>query len=375
VRIIFTGGGTGGHIYPALTLAEGLQEMDDNNSLLFVGTARGLERELVPRAGFPLRTITVSGLERRLSWRTFLTFARLGKGLWQAYRILREFRPQVVVGTGGYVCVPVVFVAACLGIPTLIHEQNVLPGLANRYLSRYATVVAASYGESRRYFARARRFVVTGNPVREEIVQLSREEGRARLGIEEDKRLLLVFGGSRGARPINDALLAALPELLAWPELITCFITGKEDYEYVCQSLAGGIGGEKQGNIIIKPYLHDMPAGLAAADLVIARAGATTLAELTARGVPAILIPSPYVTGNHQEHNARLLEREGAALVIRERDLAAGSLAKQVRKLLQDPARLQLMAEKSRSLGQRQARDLLLSLIYELAGEGHQSLL
>ncbi|HHW54154.1 MAG TPA: undecaprenyldiphospho-muramoylpentapeptide beta-N-acetylglucosaminyltransferase, partial [Firmicutes bacterium] len=129
------------------------------------------------------------------------------------------------------------------------------------------------------------------------------------------------------------------------------------------------------GNIIIKPYLHDMPAGLAAADLVIARAGATTLAELTARGVPAILIPSPYVTGNHQEHNARLLEREGAALVIRERDLAAGSLAKQVRKLLQDPARLQLMAEKSRSLGQRQARDLLLSLIYELAGEGHQSLL
>ena len=374
MRILFTGGGTGGHIYPALTLAEGLQEMDDNNSLLFVGTARGLERELVPRAGFPLRTITVSGLERRLSWRTFLTFARLGKGLWQAYRILREFRPQVVVGTGGYVCVPVVFVAACLGIPTLIHEQNVLPGLANRYLSRYATVVAASYGESRRYFARARRFVVTGNPVREEIVQLSREEGRARLGIEETNAS---FGlrGSRGARPINDALLAALPELMALPDLIVCFITGRDEYEYVRQSFGPGIGGEKAGNIIIKPYLHDMPAGLAAADLVIARAGATTLAELTARGVPAILIPSPYVTGNHQEHNARLLEREGAALVIRERDLAAGSLAKQVRKLLQDPARLQLMAEKSRSLGQRQARDLLLSLIYELAGEGHQSLL
>jgi len=368
VRVLFTGGGTGGHIYPALTLAKGLQERDDSNSFLFVGTARGLERELVPRAGYPLRTITVSGLERRLSWRTLLTFARLGKGLGQAYRILREFRPHVVVGTGGYVCVPVVLVAACLGIPTLIHEQNVLPGLANRYLARYATVVAASYGESRRYFPRTRRFVVTGNPVREEIVNLSREEGRARLGIDAAKRLLLVFGGSRGARPINDALLAALPELMALPDLIVCFITGRDEYEYVRQSFGPGIGGEKAGNIIIKPYLHDMPAGLAAADLVVARAGATTLAELTARGVPAILIPSPYVTGNHQEYNARLLEREGAAVVIRERELDGATLAMQVLELLRDPARLQRMAEKSRKLGQRQAEDLLVELIYELAG-------
>ncbi|HHW92619.1 MAG TPA: undecaprenyldiphospho-muramoylpentapeptide beta-N-acetylglucosaminyltransferase [Firmicutes bacterium] len=367
MRVLFTGGGTGGHIYPALTLAKGLQEEDDSISFLFVGTNRGLERDLVPRAGFTLRTITVSGLERRLSWRTILTFARLGKGLWQAYRILQDFRPHVVVGTGGYVSLPVVFVAARLGIPTLLHEQNVLPGLANRYLSRYATVVAASYGESKRYFPRARRFVVTGNPVREEIVNLSREEGRACLGIEEGKRLLLVFGGSRGARPVNDALLAALPELVSWPELITCFITGKENYDYVRQGLGSGIGAEKLGNIIIKPYLHDMPAGLAAADLVIARAGATTLAELTARGVPAILIPSPYVTGNHQEYNARLLEAKGAAVVIRERELDGSSLAKQVLELLQDPSRLQLMGKKSRGLGQRQAREDLVALIYELA--------
>ena len=198
-------------------------------------------------------------------------------------------------------CVPVVFIASRLGVPTLIHEQNALPGLANRFLSRFVRMVAVTYEESRHYFPRADHLMVTGNPVREEILNLTRKEGRISLGIEEGKQLLLVFGGSRGARPINEAMLKALPILGEQPGLFIYFITGAKDYEYVRQRLGPGIGKENMGNIIIEPYLYDMPAGLAAADLVVARAGATTLAELTARGIPAVLIPSPYVTGNHQE--------------------------------------------------------------------------
>ncbi|NLJ34398.1 MAG: undecaprenyldiphospho-muramoylpentapeptide beta-N-acetylglucosaminyltransferase [Firmicutes bacterium] len=364
MRVLLTGGGTGGHIYPALTLAAELKK--GNHSLLYVGTAGGLEQELVPRAGLPLRTISVSGLERRISFRNILAFFRLGKGLFQAYQILREFRPSVVVGTGGYVSVPVVFTASLLKIPTLIHEQNALPGLANRFLSRFVRVVAVTYEESQSYFPQARRLVVTGNPVREEVLNLTRDEGRMRLNVEEGKQLLLIFGGSRGARPINEAVLAALPILREQRDLFIYFITGKGDYERIRQRLGLGIGKEKMGNIIIKPYLHDMPAGLAAADLVVARAGATTLAELTARGIPAILIPSPYVTGNHQEKNARLLERQGAALVMPENELTGSSLGQKVLKILQTPQLQRQMGKNSYSLGKREAGEALLALICKL---------
>lgn len=368
MRVLFTGGGTGGHIYPALTLATALRE--DNFSLLFVGTDKGLEQELVPRAGFDIRTITVSGLERRFSYKNILTFIRLAKGLWQAHQILREFGPQVVVGTGGYVSVPVVFIASRLGIPTLIHEQNALPGLANRFLSTFAQVVAVSYEESQYYFPRAHDLVVTGNPVREKILKLTREEGKGSLGVGEGKQLLLVFGGSRGARPINEAMLDALPILGDQPKLLIYFITGRKDFEWVQQKIGPGIGKEKMGNIIIKPYLHDMPAVLAAADLVVGRAGATTLAELTARGIPAVLIPSPHVTDNHQEKNARLLERQGAAVVMPEKILTGPSLAKKVMEILQNPSLLQQMKENSYTLGKRGAREDLLALIYRLAYRG-----
>jgi UDP-N-acetylglucosamine--N-acetylmuramyl-(pentapeptide) pyrophosphoryl-undecaprenol N-acetylglucosamine transferase len=364
VRVLFTGGGTGGHIYPALALAAALEK--GNSSLLFVGTAGGLEQELVPRAGFHLRTITVSGLERRLSVKNVLTFFRLAKGMGQAYRILREFRPHVVVGTGGYVSLPVVFVATRLGIPTLIHEQNVLPGLANKFLSRFVTTVAVTYAESERHFPRARRLVETGNPIRNEILDLNREEGKGRLGLKDEGQLLLVFGGSRGARPINEAMLKALPILSGQSQITIYFITGNDDFEHVRQVLNPGIGKEKMGNIIIKPYLHDMPAGLAAADLVVARAGATTIAELTARGIPAVLIPSPYVTGNHQEYNARLLERRGAAAVILEKELTGPSLAAKVLEILQDPSQLRRMGTSSFTLGQREAVEKLVALIHKL---------
>jgi UDP-N-acetylglucosamine--N-acetylmuramyl-(pentapeptide) pyrophosphoryl-undecaprenol N-acetylglucosamine transferase len=368
VRIIFTGGGTGGHIYPALALAAALKETD-NHSILFVGTKKGMEKDIVPQAGYQLETITVSGLERKLSLRTFRTFTQLGMGLWQAWSIIRRFRPQIVVGTGGYVSVPLVLLAAWLKIPTLIHEQNALPGAANRFLSRFAQAVAISYAGSKGYFPRAKRLIVTGNPVRKEVLQLTREEGRKTLGIAADKKVVLVFGGSRGARPINEAVMAAIPALSSSSELVVYYITGPGDYKYVCSSLHLGIEEHRIGNIIIKPYLHDMPAALAAADLVVARAGATTLAELTARGIPAILIPSPYVTDNHQEHNARLLEKAGAAVLIRERELKGEYLAESILNLVSDPLRLAQMAEASFSLGRRGAREELLALVRELVKE------
>lgn len=368
MRVLFTGGGTGGHVYPALAVAQALCKKDPGTEILFVGTRRGLEQDLVPRAGFPLATIASAGLRRRLILANLSTLVQNVYGFVQAMALLRRFRPQVVVGMGGYVTVPVVLAAALNRIPVLLHEQNALPGLANRWLSRFAAKVAVSYEDSARFFRPRRKVIVSGNPVREAVWQRGREEGRKNLDVPASARLVLVFGGSRGARPLAEAAVAAAPALLSAPENMLLVVTGSSDFATIEEKVRRvGIPATGKGKMLLRPYLYNMEDALAAADLVVTRAGATTMAEITARGVPAILVPSPYVTANHQEYNARLLVERGAAVMILEKELSGERLSREVLELLDDPGRRARMAAAARALGKREATETIAAEIRRLA--------
>lgn len=364
MRIVLTGGGTGGHIYPALGIAARIRERLPQAEILFVGTADGMEASLVPREGIPFHPIAARGLIGKSARDAFLGALATLRGVGQALALVRRFRPHVVVGTGGYASGPVALAAAVLGIPLVLQEQNAVPGVTNRVLSRFAAVVAVAYEESRRWFPRRARLVVTGNPVRPEVVRADRDRARRELGVPEGTRLVLVFMGSRGSATVNAAVTAILPALARRPGLMVLFATGTAHYDGVVRRLAGaGLGPA----VRVVPYLYDIVTPLAAADLVVARAGAITLAEVTARGLPAVLIPSPYVTHDHQEHNARVMEERGAALVIRERDLSPERLLAAVTGLLDDPQGLARMADASRALGRPGAVDAIVDEILALA--------
>jgi len=367
MRVIISGGGTGGHIYPALTIARainGIQPAD----ILFVGTRHGLEADIVPKEGFPFATVEAGGIERRLTLANLRALARAFAGLFEAYGVIRRFRPDIVIGTGGYVCGPVLLTASLLGIPVLIQEQNVIPGVTNRILARFAAKIAVGYPEAAKNFgANADKVVVTGNPVRPEVLTATREEGLAALGLDPGKLTLLVAGGSRGARSINTAMADVHTRFAGRGDVQILHATGSREYNNIVALLQQrGIDPGKTGNISIVPYLYNMPQALAAADLAVFRAGAVGLAELTARGIPAVLIPNPYAAENHQEFNARVLETAGAAVVIRDADLSGARLADTIETLIADGAALRAMADASRRLGRPGAAAAIAALAIDI---------
>ncbi|MDI7246887.1 MAG: undecaprenyldiphospho-muramoylpentapeptide beta-N-acetylglucosaminyltransferase [Bacillota bacterium] len=369
MKVVIAGGGTGGHVYPGVTLARTLLERDRATKVLFVGTHKGLEADVVPREGFDLATIEVAGFRRRLSMDTLLTAFRACRGFIQSVSVLRREKPDVVVGTGGYVSGPVVLAAWVLGIPTLIHEQNALPGITTRVLSRIATAVAVTYGESGRYLARRSQVVVTGNPVRRSILTATRHDGARAMGLDEGRPTLLVFGGSQGARAINEAMVAALPGLLTRRrDLQVIHQTGRRDHAWVVAELeARGVSRKTLPRLVVEPYLYQMDMAMACADLVVSRAGAISIAEITARGLPAVLVPLPGAAEGHQERNARALEAAGAAVVILQKDLQGEVLREVVETLLQDKPRLERMSHSSRSLGRPGAANTLADMVVGLA--------
>lgn len=371
MRVIFAAGGTAGHIKPALVVARRLRERQ-GAKIAFVGHNRGLEVWMVPEAGFPLFQVSATGWRRGGARGNLLTLGRMSWGVFQALALLARFRPQVVVGMGGFVSVPVVVAARIMGIPVLLHEQNAWPGLANRRLARWARVVAVPFADMEHYFPGARRVTRTGTPVEPELITLDRTGAREKLAMPRNGFLLVAFGGSRGAGPINEAMLPAVPRLLQESGVHLVWITGEAEYEPLKQRLEPLLpAGHAEGRLQMDGYRRDMPVLLAAADLVLCRAGATTLAELTARGVPAVLVPSSYVVDDHQEKNARRLEKEGAGLVLGEEELTPENLLGSVLDLRKDPKRLQEMAECSYALGVRQAAEELEDLVTNLAtGEG-----
>jgi UDP-N-acetylglucosamine--N-acetylmuramyl-(pentapeptide) pyrophosphoryl-undecaprenol N-acetylglucosamine transferase len=348
MRLLLAGGGTGGHLFPAIALAEQLKQEDPQSEILFVGTERGLEARMLPELGWTLKTIEMSGWAGLGLLVRLQVLGKLVKSFRQSRTILQEFRPEVVVGVGGYASVPVLLAAKTLKIPYLVHEQNAWPGLANRLLGRWAKRVCLSFSEADRAFHQSAT-VLTGNPVRAAM--------EACPPIKEDKSCLLVFGGSQGARAINRAVVAALPYLDEWREkLEIVHQSGALDYEETLR------GYQENGwpNVNVQPFINDMAQAYEKATLIICRAGATTLAELTACGRPAVLVPYPHAAAGHQSVNAQAMAAKGAALMMEETDLTAERLATLVSGLLHDRVSIMSMAAAAKGLARRGAAARLL---------------
>lgn len=363
-RFVVTGGGTGGHIYPALAIARGLKDRFQSQ-VFYIGGTRGLESEIVPKEGLAFRAIPLAGFKRGFSPSNILVGWKAAAGIKRSLCYLREIQPAAVIGTGGYVCGPVVLAAALLGIPTLIHEQNALPGITNRILSRFTGYVAVTFEESRKFFPARAAVRTTGLPVRKEIFMKNREKGRINIGLPPGGLLVLSFGGSQGARSINSAMMPVLEHFSGHPGIHFLHVTGPNNYEEF-MAAAGSMKIPQNGNITIVSYMHDMPSALSAADLAICRAGAATLAELTAVGLPSILIPYPYAAENHQEYNARALERKGAAVVVRDSELSGDLLVSEIERLAGSPGTLENMSCASKKLGRPGAMDDILDCVQYL---------
>lgn len=355
LKVLIAGGGTGGHIYPALTLADAIKKAEPDAEICFVGTENGMEKDLVPRAGYPIRFIDVQGFRRKLSFDTVKSVYKLIKGIFGAKNIIEDFRPDLVIGTGGYVCGPVVFLAALAGIPTCIQEQNAMPGVTNRILSRFVDKIFLGYSEADKYFKGDAERFYSGNPIRKEILASSREEGIEVFGLSADMKTVLITGGSQGAVSLNKAVLSMEARMSGREDVQILHSTGKKNYDEYMSKVEEKGGFEE--NIHIVPYLYDMPLALAAADIGVFRSGAIGLAELTAKGVPAILVPYPYATANHQEFNARALEAVGAAEVVLDKDVTGEKLQEIIERLLLHENELNDMKKAARKSGRPNATE------------------
>ncbi len=360
MSVLFAGGGTGGHLYPALALADEIKARRPDWAIAFMGTATRMEAQLVPQHGYAFHPVDVVGMPRKLG----PELLRFGKALVgsvsEARRIIRQVQPRIVVGTGGYVSAPAVIAARLEGIPAVICEQNVFPGVANRALARVANRVFTTFPESDRYFP-AGKVECLGNPIRPDVYRLSREEARVRLGFPPVANLLLVTGGSLGAKSINRATVESLGEWLAHPDWAVLHVAGKGDVEAV-RELTAAYGDAPRYRLV--EFLSELPAAIAASDLVVSRAGATTLAELTAAGKPMVLVPFQF-GGKDQPANARSLCGAGAAVSLDDRDLTG--LGPAVSALMSDAERRTRMSEASRKFGRPDAAQAIVSRLLEMA--------
>jgi UDP-N-acetylglucosamine--N-acetylmuramyl-(pentapeptide) pyrophosphoryl-undecaprenol N-acetylglucosamine transferase len=361
-----SGGGTAGHVYPALTVAE--QFADAPDEVTFVGTPDGLEARIVPAAGVAFRPLAAAGFDRARPWTLVTSSLRIAASTFRAWRWLGADRPDVVVGFGGYVSIPVGLAAALRRVPLVLQEQNSVPGIANRFLSRFAAAVAVTYAESAPRFAHPGRVVLTGNPVRRAVLDADRDSGRRALRLPQSAPVLLVFGGSRGARHLNTAMIGLRDRLVAVPDLQVIQVAGKLEASSVSAALYKA-GGDAGGRWRVLEYLDDMGSALAACDLVVARAGATSIAEITALGVPSVLIPYPFATDDHQTKNAESLVAHGAAEVIADAELDGKRFGDVVVRLLGDEEARATMSAASRELGRPDAASRVAELARSVAGQ------
>ena len=362
MRVILTGGGTGGHIYPALAIAKGLLARDPETQILYVGIRDGMEARLVPEAGIAFAGISGKGLPRRLSLETIKVVGKSFKALWETKKLLRQFKPDLVVGTGGYVSGPVVLTAALFNIPTLLHEQNALPGITNKLLARVVRRVMVTFPESMEHFGPPKKLELVGLPVRQEIGHVSRQVGATNFKLQPDRLTLLVTGGSRGAQTLNQAMIEVLAQLAQHPDIQVIWATGSTTYTETLEGLKKrAISWERPGWRVLE-YLKDMPEALACADIFVGRAGAASLAELMITGIPSLLIPYPYAAENHQEHNAQALVQAGAAKMILDSELDGERLWKEVKGLLSQRLLLTEMGAAAKTLAQPKALDKIVDL-------------
>ena len=370
MKILLSGGGTGGHVYPAIAIANRIKEEHPEAEIVFVGTSTGIEAEIVPKYGYKLETVTVQGFKRKIDFDNVKRVFKLFKGLEQSRKVVKKFKPDVVIGTGGYVSGPVLFNASMSKFPTVIHEQNSFPGVTNKILSKVVTRVLTSFEDSHERFPEGSRdkLVLTGNPVRKEILAARKSTARRNLGISEDKKMVLCYGGSGGSSKINNAMKLVVENMVK-EDVAFIFATGKRFYEEFMTSIEGINLKSYQ---MVVPYLEDMANALAASDLVIGSAGAISLAEITAMGKPTIIIPKAYTAENHQEYNAKSIEKQGAGITILEKNLTPETLNKEVFKLLGDRDALLEMTDRSKSIGKPEAIDLIYNEIIKIYNENNK---
>ena len=368
-KFLFTCGGTAGHINPAIAVAGRLKELLPDASFLFIGAAGMMETELVPREGFPIQTIEISNLSRSLSFQglkhNLSTVKKVLTGTAAAKKLIRDFGPDVVIGTGGYVCFPVLRAAHALGIPTLVHESNAVPGLTTKLLSRSADCVMLGFEHAKEGYPARAKLVYTGTPVRGGFARMGREEARAKLGIPADRPLLLSVWGSLGSDHMNQMMARLAPMTAQRGDFALIHSAGKRGYARLLNAVGGDAAALKSKGVDLREYIYDMSTVMAAADLIACRSGASTLGELAALGKPALLVPSPNVTNNHQEKNARALERAGAAEVLLEGQFDAEAFYGKVTGLLNSKEKLSAMSAAMRGCGVPDAADRIAALALE----------
>ncbi|EST90137.1 undecaprenyldiphospho-muramoylpentapeptide beta-N-acetylglucosaminyltransferase [Vagococcus lutrae LBD1] len=362
MKMIVSGGGTGGHIYPALSLVDYMEKNIPSHEALYVGTEEGLESQIVTKKGVPFKSIRVQGFKRSLSPDNVKTVYYFMKAVQDSKKLIEEFQPDVVVGTGGYVCAPIVYAAHKKGVPTMIHEQNSVPGLANKFLARYVDKVAICFPEAAEYFDK-NKTVLTGNPRGQEVASIQPTDSLSQFGFTEELPTILVFGGSRGALTMTRAMMEAMPQM-AGKDYQVLFVTGKIYYEDVMAAVSETV--KANDKIKIVPYIEEMEKILTNVTLVVGRAGATSLAEITALGLPSILIPSPNVTNDHQTKNAQSVVNHGGAVLLRDDELNGPRLVTEIERIILNPELCRKMAEASKEMGIPDATKRLFDEVYQL---------
>ena len=341
MRVIVSAGGTGGHIYPALAIINKIKEKEPNSEFLYVGTTNRMEHTIIPEKNIPYLGIKISGINRKNIFKNIEVFNDYRNSIKLLKKKIKEFNPDIVLGVGGYVTAPVIYAAKKLGYKTFIHEQNQIPGVSNKFLSRYADKIGVSLPESVNYFPKEKVFF-SGNPRSEEVVSISPID-KTKLGLDKNKKLVMIVMGSLGSTTMNQKLRETL-SLFNNKDYEVLFITGKNYYDtYKNEKVSS--------NVKIVPYLDNMLSVLKKTDLIVSRAGASTIAEITAIGLPSILIPSPYVTNNHQLKNAEALEREKATIIIEEKDYDGKELVRTIDSVLNDTNKYNSLKENTQKLG------------------------
>lgn len=360
-RILIAGGGTGGHVYPAIATIEALREKGDFE-FLFVGGKNGMEMNIVPQYDVAVKSIWISGFQRYFTLRNILFPLKLLVSLFQSWLIAGKFKPAAAVGTGGYVTGPILYAASKRGVPVLLQDQNVYPGITTRLLKKHAQTICIAFEGAKKYLEDCLyKIVVTGNPVRKNLNVHSRAEAIKKWNLNPDKPVIFVFGGSQGARAINHALIKILPQFLEAHDVQVLWQTGPKDFDTLRENEIS-----RNDNVKIQAYIHEMDFAYSAADVIVSRAGAITLAELAVVQKPVILIPYPFAAGRHQEHNAKFIEDQGAAMVIMEGSGWEGYLSEVLEKLLGDQSLRDSMAGSWQKLARPEAASQIAEEVIKL---------
>ena len=370
-RVIFTCGGTAGHVNPAIALAQLMHQRDPETKFLFVGAERGLEKDLIPKAGYDFRTVHISSFHRSVKPREIrhnvISVMNLMRAPREARAILRAFSPDVVIGTGGYASFPMVKAAAKAGIPTAVHESNMVPGLTTEMLEPFADRIMVGFEACREHYRHPEKVIVTGTPVRQDFFRLTKAEAKKALGVDDGRPLLVSFWGSLGASGMNRLMADFLALEAAKEPFHHIHGAGKSGCPVLLDLLREkGVDLKDHPALQVREYIYDMAPVMRAADLVLCRAGASTISELTALGVPALIVPSPYVTNNHQEKNARVLEAAGGAVVLLEPDCSGQALFRAASGILHDQERRTAMENAMSALGIRDATERIYQTVLEI---------